>query len=167
MEEDALQEESLPISHVGQGSPLLVVSQDGSTLAHLSQLVDGPGDFWMLQCWDTTTGFLTHSSTLNIHQQKPVSLVLLSSGTISIIVTSEDRKISLHIVSFDNGGAVHEVIDCGKLSLSQKNLQVVASFPDDQKIAYLIRDAMVIRDNKPKKIFSVIASLPCMSLQIL
>ncbi len=67
VEGDGLQEKSLPISHVGQGSPLLVVSQDGSTLAHLSQLVDGPGDFWMLQCWDTTTGFLTCSSTLKIY----------------------------------------------------------------------------------------------------
>ncbi len=67
---DASHAESHPIHCVGQGNPLLVVSQDGSTLAHLSRLVDGPSDLWMLQHWDTTTGFLTHSSTLNIHQQK-------------------------------------------------------------------------------------------------
>ncbi len=151
VEGDALQEKSLPISPVGQGSPLLVVSQDGSTLAHLSQLVDSPGDLWMLRHWDTTTGFLTHSSTLKIHQQKPVSLVLSASGTTSIIVTSKGLKTSLHIVPFDNGGVVHKVIDCGNLFLSQETFQVVASFPDNQKIAYLMEDAMVIRDIQAKK----------------
>ncbi len=151
VEGDALQVELLPIPHVGQGSPLLVVSQDGSTLAHLSQLVDSPGDLWLLRCWDTTTGFLTHSSTLNIHQQKPESLVLSASGTTSIIGTSDGWKTSLHIVPFDNGGAVHEVIDCGTHYVFIENFQVVAFFPDNQKIAYLMEDAMVIRDIQAKK----------------
>ncbi|PBK81336.1 hypothetical protein ARMGADRAFT_1020358 [Armillaria gallica] len=105
----------------------------------------------MLQCWDTTTGFLTHSSTLNIPQQKPVSLVLSASGTTSIIVTIEDRKTSLHIVSFDNGGAVYEVINCGIWCWSKENFQLVASFPNEQKIAYLTVDAMAIRDIRAKK----------------
>ncbi|PBK87872.1 hypothetical protein ARMGADRAFT_446610 [Armillaria gallica] len=151
VEGDALQGESLPIPHVGQSSPLLVVSQDGSTLAHLSQLVDDPGDLWMLRHWDTTTGFLTHSSTLDIHQQKPVSLVLSASGTTSIIVTSEDRKTFLHIVPFDNGGAVHEVIDFSSSYWSIETFQMVVSFPDDKKIAYITQDSMVIRDIQTKK----------------
>ncbi len=141
---DASHAESHPIHCVGQGNPLLVVSQDGSTLAHLSQLVNGMGDLWMLRHWDTTTGFLSHSSTLNIHQQKPVSLVLSASGTTSIIVTSEDRKTSLHIVPSDNGGAVYEMIDCGDFYWCKETFQVVASFPDEQKIAYLMENAMVI-----------------------
>ncbi|PBK68562.1 hypothetical protein ARMSODRAFT_1040216 [Armillaria solidipes] len=154
MDGDASHAESLPICGVGQGSPLLVVSQDGLTLAYLSRLVDGPGNLWMLQRWDTTTGFLTHSSTLNIRQQKPMSLVLSASGTISIIVTShsESRETSLRIVSFDNGGAVHEVIDCGHPYWSKETFPVVASFPDERKIAYLTEDAhtMVIQDIRAK-----------------
>ncbi|KAK0430620.1 hypothetical protein EV421DRAFT_2024988 [Armillaria borealis] len=132
MDGDVSHVESLPIRHVGQGSPLLVVSQDGLTLAHLSWLVDGPDNLWMLQHWDTTTGFLTHSSTLNIHQQKPVSLVLSASGTTSIIVTSHDegRETSLHIVPFDDGGTVSEVVNFSSPYWSGKTFQVVASFPD-------------------------------------
>ncbi|PBK87865.1 hypothetical protein ARMGADRAFT_1034473 [Armillaria gallica] len=201
---DASHVESHPIYCVGKGNPLLVVSQDGSTLAHLSPSVNGLGDLWMLRYWDTTTGFLTHSSTLDICQQKPVSLVLSASGTrtpdnpytapipdpgflakiaqvgrkkpcgisallpndgkvwcqksrkltsgrhypgscgtTSIIVTSEDWKTSLHIVPFDNGDAVHNVIDC-------VTFQVVASFLDERKIAYLMENAMVIRDIQAK-----------------
>ncbi len=62
-------------------------------------------------------------------------------------------KIGKHLSTlspFDNGGAVHEVIDCGNLPWSQETFQVVASFPDEQKIAYITEDAMVIRDIQAK-----------------
>ncbi|KAK0430626.1 hypothetical protein EV421DRAFT_247724 [Armillaria borealis] len=135
------------VPHTKQGSPFLIVSQDGSTVAHLSQLVDG--DLWVLQCWNTATG-ATISRTLNIHQQKHVSLALSASGTISIIVTSEDLK-TLHIVPFDNGGVVHEVIDSSHVWSFSRFPQVVASFPNKQKIAYLMNNVMVIRDIQAKK----------------
>ncbi len=67
-------------------------------------------------------------------EQKPVSLVLSASGATSIIVTSEDQKAFLHIVPFDNGGAVHEVIDCGDFYWCKETFQVVHLSPMNEKL---------------------------------
>ncbi|PBK87905.1 hypothetical protein ARMGADRAFT_447104 [Armillaria gallica] len=125
----------------------LVVSKDGSTVAHLSRPVDD--DRWMLQCWNIMTGD-TFSITLNIGQQELLSLILSAKGTTSIIVTSRDNRTSLHIVSLDNCGAILEVIDVGNQYWSERNFKA-AFFPDEQKITYLMENVMVIRDIQAQK----------------
>ncbi|KAK0442800.1 uncharacterized protein EV420DRAFT_1649549 [Desarmillaria tabescens] len=132
----------------------LVVSKDGSTLAHLfrSDRSHRNSDI-VLRCWSTTTGDVL-STTANFgefREHRLVSLRISASGTTCLLITRESfDNTSLHIVpsSSDNG------IEYDVIYLEGIDQASVAFLPDERRIAYTTNGGtssdMVIRDIRDK-----------------
>ncbi len=124
----------------------LVVSKDGLTLAHLYQYGGVHQDpAIILRLWNTTTGAILSTHNIGLHEQETAHLIGISANDVASLLTRRLLDSSLHIIPSDDDAAIDLI------HLEEVIIPRMVFFPDERRIAYKIRDEIVIRDIKAKQ----------------